>query len=73
MPGQQQVDLSLVKNTHFAERFNYQFKFELFNAFNHPQFGMPGNTIGTGSAGVISNLLFNTPMRQIQFVMKLSF
>jgi hypothetical protein len=72
-PGQQQVDLSLVKNTRIAERFNYQFKFELFNAFNHPQFGMPGNTIGTGSAGVISNLLFNTPMRQIQFVMKLSF
>ena len=72
-PGQQQVDLSLVKNTRLTERVNHQFKFELFNALNHAQFAQPGNSIGTGSAGVISSLLFTTPMRQIQFVMKLSF
>ena len=72
-PGQQQVDLSLVKNTRLTERVTQQFKFELFNAFNHPQFAPPDNVIGTGSAGVISSLLFTTPMRQIQFVMKIRF
>ena len=72
-PGQSQADLSLVKNTRFRERFEHQLKFEFFNAFNHPQFSGPGSSIGTATAGVISSLLFNTPMRQIQIAMKLSF
>ncbi len=72
-PGQAQFDLSLTKRTRFRERFEHQLKFEFFNAFNHPQFGAPGTTIGTANAGVISGLLFNTPMRQIQIAMKLAF
>ena len=72
-PGQAQADLSLVKNTRFRDRFEHQLKFEFFNAFNHPQFAGPGSTIGTATAGVISSLLYNTPMRQIQIAMKLSF
>jgi hypothetical protein len=48
-------------------------KFEFFNAFNHPQFSGPGSSIGTASAGVISSLLYNTPMRQIQVAMKVNF
>jgi hypothetical protein len=37
-------DLSLFKNNHLTERFNLQFRAELFNAFNHTQFGpFPGN------------------------------
>jgi hypothetical protein len=72
-PGQTNVDLSLVKETRFFEKINSQFKVEFFNAFNHPQFAGPGNTIGTAAAGVISSLLFNTPARQIQLALKLSF
>ncbi len=72
-PGQAQADLSLVKNTRFRERFEHQVKFEFFNAFNHPQFSAPATTIGTATAGIISSLLYNTPMRQIQVAMKLSF
>ncbi|HZT28881.1 MAG TPA: carboxypeptidase regulatory-like domain-containing protein [Bryobacteraceae bacterium] len=72
-PGLAQADLSVVKNTRFKERFEHQFKVEMFNALNHPQFASPGATIGTASAGVISSLLYNTPMRQIQMAMKLSF
>ncbi|HKX31314.1 MAG TPA: TonB-dependent receptor, partial [Blastocatellia bacterium] len=72
-PGQTNLDLSLVKVTRFRERFESQFKVEFFNALNHPQFAAPGNTIGSGSAGRISALLFNSPMRQIQLAMKLSF
>lgn len=72
-PGQVNADISIVKKTRFSERFEHQFRAELFNAFNHPQFGRPGTTLGAGDQGVISSLLFNTPMRQIQFAMKLSF
>jgi hypothetical protein len=72
-PRQSQADLSLVKNTRFKERFDHQLKIEFFNALNHPQFAGPGSTIGTATAGVISSLLYNTPMRQIQIAMKLNF
>ena len=72
-PGQAQFDLGIFKKTRFRERFEHQLRFELFNAFNHPQFGAPGTSIGTANAGVISGLLFNTPMRQIQIAMKFSF
>src|SRR5262249_14758161 len=72
-PGQANVDLSLVKVTRFRERFEHQLKFEFFNAFNHPQFAAPGNTIGNASAGVISSLLFGATARQIQVAMKFSF
>jgi hypothetical protein len=72
-PGIVQTDLSVVKNTRFKERFEHQFRIEMFNAVNRAQFAAPGATIGTASAGVISSLLYNTPMRQIQLAMKLSF
>src|SRR5712691_11604230 len=72
-PGQSQADLSLVKNTRFRDRFEHQLKLEFFNAFNHPQFSGPGSSIGAATASVISSLLYNTPMRQIQIAMKLSF
>jgi len=72
-PGQVNADISIIKSTRFFERFEHQFRVELFNAFNHPQFGKPGSTLGAGDQGVISSLLFNTPMRQIQLAMKLSF
>ncbi|HET8548208.1 MAG TPA: TonB-dependent receptor [Bryobacteraceae bacterium] len=72
-PNQTNVDLSLIKNTRIGERFQHQFRVEAFNAFNHPQFGAPGRTLGASDQGVISSLLFNTPMRQVQLVMKLSF
>jgi hypothetical protein len=78
-PDQVNVDFSVIKITRFHERFEHEFRAEFFNALNHPQFGKPGSGSGTGSTigasdqGVISALLFNTPMRQIQFAMKLSF
>jgi hypothetical protein len=72
-PGQTNLDISLVKVTRFRERFEHQFKVEFFNALNHPQFAAPANSIGAPNTGVISSLLFNSPMRQIQLVMKLSF
>ena len=58
-----------MKATRFRDRFEHQFGVEMFNAFNHPQFAGPASSIGASNAGVISSLLFGTPMRQIQLAM----
>ncbi len=72
-PAIRQADLSIVKNTRFKERFEHQFKLEMFNALNHPQFCAPGSTIGSATGRNHLQLCFyQTPMRQIQLVMKLS-
>jgi hypothetical protein len=71
-PGVSTWDLSAMKDTRFAERYNLQFRTDFFNAFNTPQFNPPGNTIGTPQAGQISSTRFSTN-RQIQFVLKLFF
>ena len=34
-------DLGVIKNTRVAEGKNIQFKAEILNAFNHPQFPLP--------------------------------
>jgi hypothetical protein len=69
-PGQWNLDLSLVKVTRFG-RLEHELRVEAFNALNHPQFANPGSVIGSANAGVISSLLFGSPMRQVQVAMKL--
>ena len=72
-PGQNVFDWSLRKEFALTERQRIEFRAELFNAFNHPNFAQPDNFIddGPGSAGVITSLAI--PMRQIQFGLKYNF
>jgi hypothetical protein len=70
-PGTANVDLSAAKNIPITERFRLQFRFETFNSFNHPEFGLPNTGIGSPNAGVISTQA-NSP-RDIQFGLKLMF
>jgi hypothetical protein len=77
-PDQVNTDFAVVKRTRITERVDHQFRFEIFNLANHPQFAVPSGdsatrTIGNSQAGVISSLLFGSSMRQIQLAMKLSF
>lgn len=44
------VDLSVFKNFRLTERFRMQYRLQLFNAFNHPFFGIP-NSIVLDNAG----------------------
>ena len=70
VPGLKTTDLSIFKNTYIREgKLNLQYRVEMFNAFNTPQFGRPGPGFGYGSFGVISSTAVSP--RQIQMALKL--
>lgn len=76
-PGFAQVDFSLLKQTPVGEGRKLEFRAELFNVLNHPNFAQPNTTYGTASFGKIFNtfgatLGFGTS-RQIQLAMKFIF
>ena len=70
------TDFSLIKNTKLTERFNLQFRAEVFDIFNHPNFGNPTNTLNA-AFGVITSTRFPTgdfgSSRQMAFALKLIF
>ncbi len=77
-PGVATLDGSLLKTFRLAaklEKLDLQFRAEIFNALNHPNFALPGNTdvfdangASTGSAGLLTAT--STSSRQIQFGLK---
>jgi hypothetical protein len=69
-PGFQSVNASLVKNTAFSDRVNLQFRAEAFNLFNHPNFNLPDNFLGSPTFGRITSA---RDPRHIQFGLKLLF
>ncbi|HZS56926.1 MAG TPA: carboxypeptidase regulatory-like domain-containing protein [Bryobacteraceae bacterium] len=52
-PGFDDVDFSVIKNTHFGEKTNLQFRAEFFNLFNHPNFAIPNNVESAPSFGAV--------------------
>ncbi len=56
-PGTQAVSLSLFKTVPFTERIRAQIGASAANAFNHPNYAVPGNlTIGSPGFAQVSNL-----------------
>jgi outer membrane receptor protein involved in Fe transport len=78
-PGFHNTDLSLIKRTKLTERQMIEFRWEVFDVFNHANFGQPGRTaqVGSSTFGVISNTRFPTgdsgSSRQMQFALKYKF
>jgi hypothetical protein len=70
-PGIYNYDLSAGKKFRFSEYRELNFRAEFFNAFNHPQFGLPAGQIGVATAGTISSTQRSN--RQIQFALRLVF
>jgi hypothetical protein len=86
-PGYTAADFSLSKDTKILERINAQFRAEVFNIFNHTNFGLPalnaftavgglngspaGITGNAANAGQISTIVGTS--RQVQFGLKLLF
>lgn len=69
-PGNFNVDLGVHRNFFFTERWKLSFRWEMFNAFNHANFGVPNASIGNPVAGQIST---TAPARIMQFALKLTF
>jgi len=71
------VDFSVIKVTEIAEGIRVQFRAEVFDLFNHANFGRPGNTVGTPLFGRITSTRFPTgesgSSRQIQFAIKVMY
>jgi hypothetical protein len=70
-PSTTNFDLTAVKKFPFGEQRELTFRAEFFNAFNHPQFGLPVGSIGAGNVGTITSTLRSA--RQIQFALRLAF
>ncbi len=71
-PGQFNANLSLFKEfslSSLREGAKIQFRFETYNALNHPQFSGPDTTVNGGSFGVITSTA-NSP-REAQVALKL--
>ena len=51
-PGFKNVDFSLMKNIELSGNARLQFRWEIFNLFNTPQFGVP-NSVLNGSAAFL--------------------
>jgi hypothetical protein len=69
-PGYQNVNVSLLKNTSLREDINLQLRAEFFNLFNHPNFNLPDNFLGSPTFGRITSA---RDPRHVQFGVKLLF
>lgn len=69
--GMQQLDSSLSKTFNFTERVNLQFRMDVFNTFNHPNFGFPDSTVGDATAGQVFYTTVDN--RRMQFGLRLHF
>jgi len=77
-PGTFNWDLSFIKNTRFAERYNLQFRAEMFNFLNSVNLGLPARGFTPGASGRNISGTFGTIVsardaRNIQLALKLSF
>jgi Carboxypeptidase regulatory-like domain/TonB dependent receptor-like, beta-barrel/TonB-dependent Receptor Plug Domain len=83
-PGVTSLDFSVFKNNYIksiSERFNIQFRAEMFNILNHPNFAPPIQGVntdifdGTGTPNPTAGLLTKTTTtaREIQFAVKVIF
>ena len=71
-PGQVNFDFGIKKQFHLTEHQKLDFRAELFNVFNHPQFQLPNsNPDSPGGASITSTLPDN--QREIQFSLRWSF
>jgi hypothetical protein len=70
-PGQNNWDISLIKDTKIREGHSIQFRAEFYNAFNKTQFGSPDTGVMSTTFGQILGTTVNP--RIIQFGLKYSF
>lgn len=70
-PSTNVFDFALLKDFPVRERANLQFRWEVFNLFNHALFGQPTSNLSSGSVDKISSLPGDP--RLMQFALRLPF
>jgi hypothetical protein len=70
-PSLVNLDTMVSRRFIFGEHRSLDFRWELFNAPNHPQFGLPASTIGVGGVATITST--QRANRQMQFALRLGF
>ena len=68
--GLSNLDATLARNFHLAEKVNLQVRGEFFNVANHPNYSLIGRIVNDPTYGIVQSQL---PPRQIQLAAKLSF
>jgi hypothetical protein len=69
-PGLDAINLALYRNFALRERYRLQFRWEAFNALNHPNFSLPVVNVNAPNAATITTA--GAP-RQMQVALKLVF
>ena len=83
-PGLENVDFSINKDTRLpflGEQGKLEFRAEIFNILNHPNFGMPNGTVFTGRRRIISPyseapsssagvIIVNDDVRRVKFSLR---
>jgi hypothetical protein len=69
-PGFASLDMALIKKFHLTEGLRFQFRAEMFNTFNRPNFGNPNTTLTSGNFGRITGA---SDPRIMQFALRLDF
>jgi Carboxypeptidase regulatory-like domain len=64
-------DAGLLKDTKITEKMNLQFRWEVYNVFNHPNFSGFDNTLTSPTFGTYTGTASN--QRQLQYSLKLIF
>jgi hypothetical protein len=64
-------DAALTRDFSMTERAKLQFRWEVFNVTNTPEFGQPNGNVTSGAAGSITTL--SGDPRVMQFALRLSF
>jgi hypothetical protein len=65
------TDLSLTKGIKAGERVGAELRWEIFNAMNHPIFGVPNATLSSATYGSISSTIIDS--RQMQVALRITF
>jgi hypothetical protein len=68
--GTTQFDFSALRNFRITEGKRLQFRGEFFNAFNHPQFNVPGRVLGGAGFGIVAAA---RPARTIQLGLRFTY
>ena len=66
------ADLAVLRNFKIHESYVLQFRWEAFNALNHPSFGQPDSNPGDANFGAITSI-GNIPPRVMQGALKFTF